>query len=248
VRSNHHTTYESVPREQDVLERIRLEMENHLRENAAPEDVHDFLVRHWARLMTGIYMAKGNQDADWVAGWDTVNALLWSLAPKHGRQETEKMLRMLPAILARLQEGCGALAMPRPERDVLFERLAMMHAAVAREGLRYQVDSRDIVTSMGGIAGLDVAETELAELAQSVRAIVEPDSPGHPEPALGLPGLKPGDRLHFKRAGEDRIVVVNWISPMGGMFMFTNEQGLDALTLTRARLAERFAAGTASQI
>ncbi|MBK9326674.1 MAG: DUF1631 family protein [Hydrogenophilales bacterium] len=61
-----------------------------------------------------------------------------------------------------------------------------------------------------------------------------------------MPRLKPGDRLHFTLAGEDRILMVSWISPLGGMYMFTNEQGLDALTLTRARLAERFAAGTAS--
>jgi len=248
VRSNHHTMYESVPSEQDVLDRIRLEMEKHLRENGAPEDVHDFMIRHWARLMTGIFMAKGNQDPDWIAGWDTVNALLWSLAPKHGRQETEKMLRMLPAILARLQEGCGALAMSRLERDVLFERLAMMHAAVAREGLKHQVDSQGILTCMGSIAGPDGVETELAKLAQSVRTSEAPDSPEPTGPAPCLPRLKPGDHLHFKRAGEDRILVVSWISPMGGMFMFTNEQGLDALTLTRARLAERFAAGTASQV
>jgi hypothetical protein len=39
--------------------------------------------------------------------------------------------------------------------------------------------------------------------------------------------------------------MVHWVSPLGGMYLFTNDQGLDALTLTRARLAERFAAGTA---
>lgn len=248
--------FDSVPSELDVLDRIRLEMEKHLREKRAPEDVHDFLVRHWARLMTGIFMAKGNQDADWIAGWDTVNALLWSLAPKHGRQETEQMLRMLPAILARLQEGCSALAIPRPERDLLFERLAMMHAAVAREGLKYQADAQGIVTGMDAIAEMDGAETELARLAETVRneavrnetvrTATAPEPPAHPGHPPGLPRLKPGDRLHFTLAGEDRILMVSWISPLGGMYMFTNEQGLDALTLTRARLAERLAAGTAS--
>lgn len=244
--------FDPVPSELDVLDRIRLEMKKHLREKRAPEDVHDFLVRHWARLMTGIFMARGNQDADWVAGWDTVNALLWSLAPKHGRQETEQMLRMLPAILARLQEGCHALAIPRPERDALFERLAMMHAAVAREGLKHQADAQDIVTGMDAIAEMDGAETELARLAETVRKATSPEPPArpehpeHPEHPPGLPRLKPGDRLHFTLAGEDRILMVSWISPLGGMYMFTNEQGLDALTLTRARLAERFAAGSAS--
>jgi hypothetical protein len=236
--------FEFVPSEQDVLARIRQEMEKHLRDTGAPEDVHDFLVRHWARLMTGIFLAKGNQDADWSAGWDTVNALLWSLSPKYGRQETEKMLRMLPTLLARLQEGCGALAIPRPERDVLFERLAMMHAAVAREGLKYQADSPGLVTGMDGIVGMETV-ADLGGLAPQAQGTEAPTDAVAQEATSGLPQLKPGDRLHFTLAGENRILVVNWISPVGGMYLFTNEQGLDALTLTRARLAERFAAGTA---
>ncbi len=236
--------FEFVPSEQDVLARIRQEMEKHLRDTGAPEDVHDFLVRHWARLMTGIFMAKGNQDADWSAGWDTVNALLWSLSPKYGRQETEKMLRMLPTLLARLQEGCGALAISRPEHDMLFERLAMMHAAVAREGLKYQVDSLGLETPMDGIAGLET-EADLGGLAPRLERTEATAAREADGAKSGLPQIKLGDRLHFTMAGENRILVVNWISPVGGMYLFTNEQGLDALTLTRARLVERFAAGTA---
>jgi hypothetical protein len=235
--------FEFVPSEQGVLARIRQEMEKHLRDTGAPEDVHDFLVRHWARLMTGIFLSKGNQDADWTAGWDAVNALLWSLSPKYGRQETEKMLRMLPTLLARLQEGCGALDIPRPERDVLFERLAMMHAAVAREGLKYQTDSQGLVTGMDGIVGMETAE-DLGGLAPQAQSAAAPADTAVQEDTSGLPQLKLGDRLHFTLAGENRMLVVNWISPVGGMYLFTNEQGLDALTLTRARLVERIAAGT----
>jgi hypothetical protein len=101
-----------VPTERDVLDRIRQEMEKHLLRKQAPEDVHDFLVRHWARLMTGIFMAKGNQDADWNRrlGYRQCPAL--ESFPQAWAQETEKMLRMLPTILARLQEGCAALAIP----------------------------------------------------------------------------------------------------------------------------------------
>lgn len=134
--------------EQVVYTRIRAEMEKHLEAHGAPEEIHDFLARHWARLMTGIFQAKGNQDQDWFSGWDTVNALLWSLSPKAGREDAEKMLRMLPTLLARLQEGCLALGIPVAERDALFERLALMHAAVAREGLRYQAGQMQAVTHL----------------------------------------------------------------------------------------------------
>jgi hypothetical protein len=226
--------------EQVVYARIRAEMATHLQTHGAPDEIHDFLTRHWARLMTGIYMAKGNQDADWFAGWDTVNALLWSLAPKQGRDDAERMLRMLPTLLERLHEGCAALAIPDGERDALFERLAMMHAAVAREGLRYQAGLMRTMTHLS--SGDDVADrsADLAELTPPPAEVVDAGKING-----GLPALKPGDRVLIALHGRDRLMVLNWISPVGGMYLFTNEHGLDALTFTRARLTERFRTGQA---
>lgn len=227
---------ESVPSEREVLDRIRLEIDRHLREHKAPEDVHDFLVQHWARLMTGIFMAKGNQDPDWIAGWDTVNLLLWSLSPKAGRQETEQMLRSLAGILARLHEGCAALGLPLTDQDTFFNRLAMMHAAVARDGLKFR--------DKPGADGLVEPSVTQGSAHANVHSGLAPGQV-HVESSAPWTELKPGDRIRFSLADEERILVLNWVSPVGGMYMFTNEQGLDALTLTRARLQERFQAGTA---
>lgn len=227
--------------ERDVLARIRLEMDRHLREHQAPEDVHDFLIQHWTRLMTGIFMAKGNQDADWNAGWDTVNALLWSLAPKFGRVETEKMLRLLPTILGHLQEGCAALGLPGHERDPFFQRLAMLHAAVARAGLKYREANGENRTHLGEQPETD-ANSDLTGLRPSGEmAAKTAAAPLNLEPIR----LAIGDRISFAHEEGVRCLILNWVSPMGGMYMFANEQGLDALTLTRSRLMERFRNGTA---
>ena len=200
--------------------------------------------------MTDIFMAKGNQDPDWQAGWDTVNALLWSLAPKQGREETTLLLKTLPNLLARLQEGCSALGLPGPERDAFFERLAMLHAAVAREGLHDGMALNP--DEAGGTAPMDMAgepEVDLSRLppphhdnANAVAAL-GPDSAGQPLPALAL-----GCRIRLRVGLEDKTLLLNWLSPMGGMYMFTNEEGLDALTLTRARLEAKFRLGEAQLI
>lgn len=230
--------------ERIVLTRVRGEVERQLQDCGAPEEVHGFLTQHWARLMTDIFMAKGNRDPDWQAGWDTMNALLWSLAPKQGRKETTLMLRALPNLLARLQEGCAALGLPAPERDAFFVRLAMLHAAVARAGLHEgeapsDSSAKEAEERMDDI-GVDLAElpplshdNEPANGAQEVVA-------GH-----GLPDLKVGSRIMLRVGVEDRLLLLNWLSPMGGMYLFTNEDGLDALTLTRARLESKFHQGEA---
>ena len=227
--------------DQIVLTRVRGEVERQLHDSAAPEEIHEFLTRHWARLMTDIFMAKGNKDADWQAGWDTMNALLWSLSPKEGRKETTLMLRALPNLLARLQEGCIALGLVMAERDQFFERLAMLHAAVAREGL--QVVNRG--KGEGASAELGDAEVDLAGLPHPQFNEKSSVTSCQADQAELLTSLTVGDRMLLRGGNEDRELRLGWVSPMRGMFMFTNDMGLDALTLTRSRLETKLCEGEA---
>lgn len=222
--------------ESKVLAKIRAELDKHLRDHGAPEEVSAFLLRHWARLMAGIYLAKGNQHADWHAGWDTVNALLWTLSPRTGREQTETLLRILPTLLARLHQGCDALAIPAVERDALFELLAQMHAAIAREGLKFPAHG-----AAAGLAGTLDQEREANLSGLMPGAMAADDDTPAAEPVK----LKRGSRIALTVHGEERIMVLDWISPAGGMYLFTNEQGLDALTFTRARLMQRLRSGEA---
>lgn len=227
--------FDSVPSELDVLDRIRLEMKKHLREKRAPEDVHDFLVRHWARLMTGIFMAKGNTDPDWQAGWDTVNALLWTLAPKQSRADTMKMLRILPVLLARLHEGCTALNYDLMARDRLFADLALLHASIAREGLHLAAGEALPEPSPATTSDPLAGEREMGLLRP---APVETESPS--APLDDLPVLRVGDWVSFNQPQGRKRLKLTWLSPQQGMFLFTDPQGTDALSLTRARLRAKF--------
>lgn len=232
--------------ERIVLARIRGEVARQLQECGAPEEVHEFLLQHWSRLMTDIFMAKGNQDPDWQAGWDTMNALLWSLAPKQGRKESTLLLRTLPNLLARLQEGCAALGLPRPERDAFFKRLAVLHAAVVRTGLQDRLatvpggDESLQAEALGEGAKVDFSK--LYPLAHEHEPVLSPakEKEGHP-----FPELKVGNRIRLKVGMEDKQLLLTWLSPLGGMYLFTNEDGLEALTLTRARLVAKFQQGEA---
>ncbi len=230
---------EKPPRTSDVLGKIQDEMAQQLRKSGAPEEVHAFLMQDWSRLLVGIYLAKGNQHGDWKAGWETVNALLWSLVPKRGVEEAGMLLRMLPTLLSRLHAGCSGLGMPLSERDALFERLAMLHAALAREWLQAGLDGDGPITRLHVGEAVNSDEADLHDLAA-------PDlSPTYPR--VRQPELKLGDGVIFKGQGKARRLILTWISPMGGMYLFANEQGLDTVTLSRARLEAKFQAGEASR-
>ncbi len=232
------------PNEQIVLQRIQIEMDRYLLEHDAPEEIIGFLHHHWARLLTGIFMVKGNQHPDWIAGWDAVNALLWSLAPKGSREETQQMLQMLPTLLARLHEGCAALTIAIPERDAIFTRLAMMHAAVARAGLRCGNEPEKGLTNIAQASQL-YDNADLSQLSPPRRETIEFAAPPALGAAMPMPELKIGDRVHFRQGIHSRTLSLNWVSPAGGMYLFGNDQGLDAITLTRARLTDRFVQGNA---
>lgn len=222
----------------DVLAKVQAEMTLQLTQSGAPEEVHAFLSRDWTRLLAGIYLAKGNQHGDWKAAWETVNALLWSLSPKQGREETVTLLRMLPTLLSRLHAGCAALGMTLADRDALFERLAMLHAAVAREGLQAGPDEAGPITRLRVEDVTESEDSNLRDLAAPV--LLKGDR------RVVLPALKLGDRVVFRGEGRERQLILTWVSPMGGMYLFANEAGRDALSLTHARLAAKFQSGEAS--
>jgi len=208
-------------------------------------EIRQFLLDHWSYLLAGIYFSHGDQHPDWAAGWHTVNALLWSLAPKQGQEETEQFLHLLPTLLGRLQDGCDAMGLNAGLRDELFSSLAMLHAAVARPGLQATSDDKRPVTQLAQDADRAFSEADLAGLDAGTLSI-ESGQDGHSQDMAGIDALKVGDGIRFLIDGRKKSLLLQWISPMGGMFLFADEAGYDAVSLTRARLAEKLSLGEAS--
>ncbi|NTV97183.1 MAG: DUF1631 domain-containing protein [Thiobacillus sp.] len=230
-------------RERQVHEHICQEIENRLARTGAPGEIRYFLLERWSYLLAGIYFSRGDQNPDWEAGWHTVNALLWSLMPKCGQEETEQLLRLLPTLLGRLYDGCDAMNLAAGERDELFTQLAMLHAAVTRDGLQAADNAAGPTTQLGRDADLEFTEAELASLGNEV---VPVESVQPVQETATLDGLKVGDGIRLHVEGREKALLLQWISPMGGMFLFADQEGYDAVSLTRARLAEKLARGEAT--
>ncbi|MDR3394883.1 MAG: DUF1631 family protein [Parasulfuritortus sp.] len=230
-------------REREVYEHIREEIENRLARTGAAREVSDFLLNRWSYLLAGIYFSHGDQHPDWEAGWQTVNALLWSLVPKQDREETEQLLRLLPTLLERIQDGCEAMNLDDAERDALFTQLTMLHAAVARAGLQAQPDEEGPITHLGLDADLEMGDEELASLGEQMPQVVVPEGAAMVSDVPDLDALKVGGAIFLKTAEGGKTLYLQWVSPMGGMYLFADTEGFDAVSLTRARLVERLRNG-----
>jgi len=230
--------------DKQIVERIREEIRARLDPLNIPEQVEAFLLDNWSLLLKDIYLSRGGEHPDWQAGWDTVDALIWSLTPKQSREETERLLRLLPILLGRLQEGCAALAMPAQEAEALFKLLAGWHAALARAGLKPNV-----------MSGLGAADNTTTDMSASVQHVPAAGGVGHEdaeaseeavEPSSLLDSLQPGVWVTIRCADGDKELCLQWISASGNMYLFADGQGLDALSLTRQRLQDRVARGELS--
>jgi hypothetical protein len=58
-----------------------------------------------------------------------------------------------------------------------------------------------------------------------------------------LDALKVGGAIFLKTAEGGKTLYLQWVSPMGGMYLFADTEGFDAVSLTRARLVERLRNG-----
>ncbi len=229
-------------RERQVHDHIRQEIEARLARAGAPGEIRQFLLERWSYLLAGIYFSHGDQHPDWEAGWHTVNALLWSLTPKRDQDETEQFLRLLPTLLGRLQDGCDAMSLGGGERDELFSQLALLHAAVARAGLQAGTDAP--MTQLGRDVDRDFSDDELAALeTEPVSAEAPPVE--RAQDTADIDALRIGDGIQLRLEGTEKPLFLQWVSPMGGMYLFADREGFDAVSLTRARLAEKLSRGEA---
>lgn len=235
-------------RERQVLENIRDELHIRIEKSGAPQEIGGFLIKRWSYLLAGIYLSHGDTHPDWAAGWQTVNALLWSLQPKKNRREASRLLRLVPILLERLQDGCDAMKIDSAERDGLFSQLTMMHAAISREGLQSKASVDDSATGLAGDAELVMSSEELAELDKDMPSVDSPAVAVTEAEQGELAKIKLGDGLLLRKPDGEKRLYLKWMSPMGGMYLFTDADGFESVSLTRARLLDRLRGGEASLV
>lgn len=81
----------------------------------APE-IHAFLAAHWRPVMREAYREDGGEGAAWAAARGTVDDLLWSLRPKQGAEERQRLAALIPDLLGRIRAGFDRIGTPPEQR------------------------------------------------------------------------------------------------------------------------------------
>jgi hypothetical protein len=221
----------------DARARVRQQLLALIERSHAPDEVRGFLLDRWAELLTDISATRGESHPDWAAGWDTVHGLLWSLEPKYGLDDARRLLGVLPLLVERLHDGCQALRLENQICDKFFAELAMLHAAIVRSGLHANDADGPIAPTLANVEADGFGPFVTAPAS---RVTTSPSTRIDPTKRLEV-----GARLAFLDGAAEKYLGLQWISPMRGMFLFTDERGYEALSLTRAKLVEKLERGEA---
>ena len=248
------TKLERHDRAQVARQEVTREIDQRLHSQSVPTVVAEFLQRHWRLVLIQSFAGPGDSSGRWEAAIRTMDDLLWSVSPKQGSEERTRLLANLPDLLQRLRNGLESVDLG-DAWDPFFARLIRIHVAAL-----HQETPQDTYVPPSSHASPPAtpAEPSMQTLAMAKPSLGIADrAPTPPATVNGAEG--PADR-HLERArsidvgawvefegqrGTKKTLRLSWVSEFRGVYLFTNRQGENSLTLATTSLADHLRKGTA---
>lgn len=243
------------------------EVESCLVGHPVPGVIRTFLGEQWEMLLADLHQKVGVGNETWKGAVATMTDLIWSVAPKVDAGQRKRLVEALPGLLKRLDEGVRYLGLGPAVRDAFFSSLVRCHADAVGAGLLDAGEAVPVIAGTvadDGIPRLDrsaefepvepVAEIEIdipamvdefAADTGAVEAITLQALEWHPEEARKpAPGLRRGSWIAYRLDdGAEVRAKLSWISPLKGIYLFTNRQGQRAMSINADGLAAKLASG-----
>ena len=216
--------------------------------------VRRFVTATWAKVLAESVLRFGEQD-DATRGYvKLVDELLWSVQlPDHPRSR-QRLLALLPNLLARLRAGMALIDLPGGDQERLLDELMAIHTEALRPGGRagagnlspeqivQRLRDEDLappasmpVAFADSVIDLGSMETVPAEMMLSEPAKRADDMARH------VDQLRPSDRLRLFLVGRWARVQLLWRSEHSMYYLFAGETPGRTYSVTR-RALERLAA------
>lgn len=225
------------------------EIQSRLVGTQTPEVIRDHIRNHWQPWLATLYLLPGSDSAAWATALANLDDLVWSVQPKLDANDRKRFLETLPGLLKRLDGDLLAMGLPRAEHGYFFADLVTCHAdavkaethdaapveceAEAEAGLTLIASSRHVEDFQA------VPETSapLPEIPLLVTRL-ETDAPT-PQPT-GLTGMQRGTWIEYRQDdGTPLRAKLFWISPLKGLYLFTNRLGQRAISITAEGLEHK---------
>ncbi|MCG2634260.1 MAG: DUF1631 domain-containing protein [Gammaproteobacteria bacterium] len=191
--------------EQEVAERIA-------RLGEDDTFVRIFLEQTWLPYLTMVAIRSGQGD-EWRLTLNTMDSLIWSLEPRDGQAEQQRLFAFIPELIKRLQTGMNQMRLPDAVRGEFLSELASRHLP-SPPGARQSSTKND----------LEPAPTRAGSEQRPVPAASSESVDVHREIARGL---AVGTWIELPvTAGRPLYARLGWRDAHSGQLFFVDEEGL----------------------
>lgn len=228
------------------------EVERRIEMYPVPNFLASFLRQQWITTLEDVYLRHGTESESWEQSVAMLEDLVWSVQPKKTRDDRKHLVALLPSLLKRLSRALLDLAAESEERERFMSNLVEAHAAsvkpssasatLATAAVAEQAKVEAEVAKAAGDTEKAAKAEQLAEaMTQAEPAPVEEQELIDDEYLEIAQSLERGNWIEFEAEdGQLAFAKLAWISPLRGTYLFTNRQGLKALSMNAEELAERF--------
>ncbi len=200
-------------------------------ENSASEPLAEVLNSYWQPLLADLAFAEEEESARWAQLMAIARDLQWSLAPKPNAEDRDRLVKMLPTLVRSVVSVMkDAQATTAALRGFLDYLVACHAAAVKRdEILTVPVAKPRLITESDSVPqSKPVASISNIDSATSIRA-----------------NIARGTWVEFQIAGVTKRGKLTWVSPKKGIYLFTNPEHIEPVSVSPDDLADWLKQGRA---
>ena len=107
-----------------------------------PDTVRLFLCQEWIKPLCAAYLSGGSEGHPWIEAVGLMDDLIWSVRPKLTRESRQYMVKTLPGLLRRLQQGMSNAGVTPAARDQFMSQLVHCHAAAVKAGFQPAIEAQ----------------------------------------------------------------------------------------------------------
>ena len=219
------------------------------------DTLRQFLTGPWVEVMARTLAREGADSEAAQPVVQTVDDLLASLQQPAGEAERQRLLKTLPGLVARLEQGMAAIELPTPHRERVMAALMQSHRrtlfsappAPASAGTPVQWDDDAFAArQLDRPAWQPSTDTNIGLLATVPMPFDEQAAAADIKD--WLTGLQAGQRMKIFLLGQWATARLIWRSDNGQFFMFSSALGSGSHSLTRRALERLRAEGLVTEV
>jgi hypothetical protein len=232
-------------------QRVEQALNQRLLGKVLPQVVVGFLQEAWSTVLLLTCLKHGEQSAEWQAGLQAMDELIWSVQRHEDANAGLHLLTLVPGLLKALREGLSSAAFDPFATSEFFSQLEALHHQVFRHLAAQELEQSTAIAGNNDLPAmievvqkivLKTADEGLVEMAP-VRLAA--DDAG----LLQVNQLHLGCWVEFQEDEENtlRCKLAAIIQP-SGKYIFVNRTGMKVLERTRTSLALEFRCGAVRKL